>query len=153
MTEQQTPPVSGPTMTPRASGTTAPRDSGAWTGWVRFGGVVMTIIGGFAIIEGFFALFSPTYVTLTGEGVLAFDLTAWGWLHLLLGVLVLATGLALVGSAPGWARGTAIVLLALNTIVQLAYMPTYPIWSLVLIVLDIIVIFALMVTWDEASAY
>lgn len=153
MTEQQTPPVSGPTMTPRANGRTAPRDSGAWTGWVRFGGVVMTIIGGFAVIQGFFALFSPTYVTLTGAGVLLFDLTAWGWLHILLGALVLATGLALVGSAPGWARGTAIVLLALNTIVQLAYMPAYPIWSLVLIVLDIVVIFALMVTWDEASAY
>lgn len=154
MTEQQTPPVSGPPVAPpRANGATAPRASGAWTGWVRFGGVVMTIIGGFAIIEGFFALFSPTYVTLTGETILAFDLTAWGWLHLLLGVLVLATGLALVGSAPSWARGTAIVLLALNTIVQLAYMPAYPIWSLVLIVLDIIVIFALMVTWDEASAY
>lgn len=153
MTEQQTPPVSGPTMTPRANGRTAPRDSGAWTGWVRFGGVVMTIIGGFAVIQGLLALFSPTYVTLTSAGILAFDLTAWGWLHLLLGVLVLATGLALVGSAPGWARGTAIVLLALNTIVQLAYMPAYPIWSLVLIVLDIVVIFALMVTWDEASAY
>ncbi|MDD7968325.1 DUF7144 family membrane protein [Actinomycetospora lemnae] len=153
MTEQQTPPVSGPTMTPRANGRTAPRDSGAWTGWVRFGGVVMTIIGGFAVIQGFFALFSPTYVTLTGAGVLLLDLTAWGWLHILLGALVLATGLALVGSAPGWARGTAIVLLALNTIVQLAYMPAYPIWSLVLIVLDIVVIFALMVTWDEASAY
>lgn len=153
MTEQQTPPVSGPTMTPRANGTTAPRVSSAWMGWVRFGGVVMTIIGGFAVIQGFFALFSPTYVTLTGAGVLLLDLTAWGWLHILLGVLVLATGLALVGSAPGWARGTAIVLLALNTIVQLAYMPAYPIWSLVLIVLDIVVIFALMVTWDEASAY
>jgi hypothetical protein len=151
MTEQQTPPpVSTPPMTPpRSNGTTAPSRSGAWTGWVRFGGIMMTIIGAFAVIEGFFALFSPTYVTLTGAGVLLFDLTAWGWVHLLLGILVLAVGLALVGGAPSWARGTGVFLLAVNTIVQLAFMPAYPLWSIVLIVLDIVVIYALMVTWGE----
>lgn len=155
MTEQQTPSsMSGPTVTPhRASGAAAPRPSGAWTGWVRFGGVMMTIIGGFAVIEGFFALFSPTYVTMTGAGVLLFDLTGWGWVHLLLGILVLATGLSLVAAAPGWARGVGIVLLAINTIVQLAFLPAYPIWSILLIVLDIVVIYALMVTWGEDIDY
>lgn len=155
MTEQQIPSqVPGSPITPsRANGTSAPQASGAMRGWVRFGGVVMTIIGGFAVIEGFFALFSPTYVTLTGAGVLLFDLTAWGWVHILLGVLVLATGLALVGSAPSWARGTAIVLLALNTIVQLAFLPAYPFWSIIMIVLDIVVIYALMVTWGEDTDY
>ena len=153
MTEQQIPSqASGPSMTPpRSNGASAPAPPAAWTGWVRFGGVVMTIIGGFAVIEGFFALFSPTYVTLIGESVLLFDLTAWGWIHILLGALVLATGLALLGSAPSWARGTGIVLLALNTIVQLAFMPAYPFWSIVMIVLDIVVIYALMVTWGEAD--
>lgn len=151
MTEQQIPSQgAGPTITPpRANGTSAPRRPEAMTGWVRFGGVMMTIIGGFAVIEGLFALFSPTYVTLTGAGVLLFDLTAWGWIHILLGVLVLATGLSLVGSAPSWARGTGIVLLALNTIVQLAFLPAYPLWSIIMIVLDIVVIYALMVTWGE----
>jgi hypothetical protein len=153
MTEQQIPTsVPGPGAT-RANGTTAPPRSGPWMGWVRFAGVMMTIIGGFAVIEGFFALFSPTYVTLTGAGVLLFDLTAWGWVHLLLGVLVLATGLSLLNSAPAWARGVGIVLLALNTIVQLAFMPAYPFWSIILIVLDIVVIYALMVTWDDAADY
>ncbi|MEJ2889179.1 DUF7144 family membrane protein [Actinomycetospora aeridis] len=153
MTEQQIPSqVPGPsTNPPRRNGMVAPRGVDTMGGWVRFGGVMMTIIGGFAVIEGLFALFSPTYVTLTGAGVLAFDLTAWGWVHLLLGVLVLATGLSLVGSAPSWARGTAIVLLALNTVVQLAFMPAYPFWSIIMIVLDVIVIYALMVTWGDAD--
>jgi hypothetical protein len=151
MTEQQIPsPVSTPPITPqRANGTTAPRRSGAWTGWVRFGGVLMTIIGAFAVLEGFFALFSPTYVTLTGAGVLLLDLTAWGWVHLLLGILVLVTGLALLGGAPGWARGVGVTLLAINTVVQLAFMPAYPLWSIVLIVLDVVVIYGLVVTWGE----
>ncbi|GAA4924362.1 hypothetical protein EV188_105277 [Actinomycetospora succinea] len=156
MTEQQIPsPVSGSPITPsRANGTSAPPRSGAWMGWVRFGGVVMTIIGGFAVVEGFFALFSPTYVTLTGEAVLLFDLTAWGWIHILLGVLVLATGLGLLsGAGASWARGVGIVLLALNTIVQLAFLPAYPLWSIILIILDIVVIYALMVTWGEESEY
>ncbi|GAA4799673.1 hypothetical protein GCM10023200_40680 [Actinomycetospora chlora] len=149
MTEQQTPsPVSAPSSaSPLTNGVTAPRRSGAWEGWVRFGGVMMTIIGGFAVIEGLLAIFSPTYVTLTGAGVLLFDLTAWGWVHLILGILVLATGLALVGSAPGWARGLGIFLVAINTIVQFAFLPAYPLWSILLIVLDIVVIYALMVTW------
>lgn len=154
MTEQQSPPVSAPPITPaRANGTTASGRSRVWTGWVRFGGIMMTIIGAFAVIEGFFALFSPTYVTLTGAGVLLFDLTAWGWIHLVLGILVLAVGLALIGGAPGWARGTAVFLLAVNTIVQLTFMPAYPLWSIILIVLDIVVIYALMVTWGEDLEY
>ncbi|MEJ2862026.1 DUF7144 family membrane protein [Actinomycetospora flava] len=151
MTEQQIPtPPTGPTRA-RESGTSVDRPSRAWLGWVRFGGVVMTVIGAFAVIEGLYALFSPTFVTLTGAGVLLLDLTAWGWLHLLLGVLVLATGLSLAGSAPSWARGTGIVLVALNMIVQLAFLPAYPIWSICMIVLGLVVIYALMVTWDEAA--
>jgi hypothetical protein len=98
-------------------------------------------------------LFSPTYGTLTGAGVLLFDLTAWGWVHLVLGILVLAAGFSLVGRAPSWARGVGITLLAINTIVQLAFMPAYPFWSLVLIVLDIVVIYALMVTWGQEADY
>ncbi|WP_285654978.1 hypothetical protein [Actinomycetospora sp. NBRC 106375] len=150
MTEQQIPtPMTGSSMPRTENGVSAPARSGAWMGWVRFAGVMMTIIGAFAVVEGFFALFSPTYVTLTGAGVLLFDLSAWGWIHLLIGILVLATGLALIGSAPGWARGVGITLLAINTVVQLAFMPAYPFWSLVLIVLDIVVIYALMVTWGQ----
>ncbi|PVZ05406.1 DUF7144 family membrane protein [Actinomycetospora cinnamomea] len=155
MTEQQIPTqASRASMTPpRTNGTAAAPRSDAMTGWVRFGGVVMTIVGGFGILQGLFALFSPTYVTLTGAGVLLFDLTAWGWVHIVLGILVLATGMSLLGRAPGWARGVGITLLAINAIVQLAYLPAYPIWSLVLITLDIVVIYALMVTWGESTDY
>lgn len=150
MTEQQIPSsVPGPAMA-RGHGA-PPAPSRAWTGWVRFGGIVMTVIGAFAVVEGLYALFSPTFVTLTQAGVLLLDLTAWGWLHLLLGVLVLATGLSLAGSAPNWARGAGIVLVSLNMIVQLAFLPAYPIWSILMIALGMVVIYALMITWDDVA--
>ena len=117
-------------------------------GWLRFGGVVMTIVGGFAVIEGFVALFSPTYFVAVNGTVLAVDFTGWGWIHLLLGVLVLATGLSLLGSAPPWARGVGIVLVAINAIIQMAFLSAYPIWSIVLIALDVLVLYALVVTGD-----
>ena len=150
MTEQQIP-TSVPGSARTRGGPSPDAPSRAWTGWVRFGGIVMTVIGAFAVVEGLYALFSPTFVTLTQEGVLLLDVTAWGWLHLLLGVLVLATGLSLVGSAPNWARGAGIVLVSLNMIVQLAFLPAYPIWSILMIGLGLVVIYALMVTWDDAA--
>jgi hypothetical protein len=150
MTEQQIPSSATGSATARG-GPPPAAPSRPWTGWVRFGGIVMTVIGAFAVVEGLYALFSPTFVTLTQAGVLLLDLTAWGWLHLLMGVLVLATGLSLAGSAPNWARGAGIVLVALNMIVQLAFLPAYPIWSILMIGLGLVVIYALMITWDDVA--
>ncbi len=149
MTEQQIPPqertiprqydgMGRPPAAPPARG----------TGWLRFGGVVMTVVGGFAVIEGFVALFSPTYFVAVNQTVLALDFTGWGWIHLILGALVLATGLSLLGSAPPWARVVGIVLVAINAIVQMAFLSAYPIWSILLIALDMVVLYALVVTGD-----
>jgi hypothetical protein len=122
------------------------------TGWVRFAGVVMAVIGGFAVIEGLVALLSPVYFVAAGGAVLALSVVGWGWVHLILGVLVLATGLSLLGEAPPWARVTGICLVALNMIVQLVWLPAYPIWSIILLVLDVLVLHALIVTWEERGA-
>jgi hypothetical protein len=147
MTDQQTP--SGPSTYPRD---TSPGGlSNAWTGWVHFGGVLMIVVGAFAVIEGLLALFLPT-TYLTGNAVvLTLTFTGWGWLHIILGALVLALGVNLMrDEVPSWARGTAMVLIALNTIVQLAWLPAYPIWSIVMIVLDVLIIGALAATGDRA---
>jgi len=128
--------------------TTGDLEVGRWTGWIRFGGVLMTIIGAFAAIEGLLAVFSPTiFVTVDGS-VLAVDVTAWGWVHVVLGALVLITGVSLLGSAPAWARGVGIGLVGINMLVQLAWLPASPVWSLVMITLDVVVLYALAVTGD-----
>ncbi|WP_018335398.1 DUF7144 family membrane protein [Actinomycetospora chiangmaiensis] len=119
------------------------------TGWVRFAGVVMAVVGAFGVIEGFIALFSPTYFVTVSGTVLAVDLSAWAWLHLAVGALTLVTGLSLLGAAPNWARGVGIGLVALNMLVQLAWLPAYPVWSIMVIILDLVIISALAMTWND----
>ena len=126
--------------------------SAAWRGWVRFGGVMMTIIGAFAALEGIVALALPTTYFSADGTVLAISFSGWGWIHLILGVLVLATGVSLLGrDAPSWARGTGVVLVAVNMLVQLAWMPAYPLWSIILLALDVFVLYALIVTWGARN--
>ena len=152
MTEQQMRTPAGRETQPRSANGALPIEApGAGMGWVRFGGVMMAVLGGFGVIEGFVALFAPTYFVTVNGAVLAFDLTAWGWLHIIIGALVLVTGLALLGPAPSWARGVGIGLVAVNMIVQLAWLPAYPIWSIILLALDVIVLYALVATWGART--
>jgi hypothetical protein len=150
MTEQQTPPTTGAhRQVPDAGGPLDLRPSAqddALLGWVRFGAVMMTIVGAFGVIEGLVALVNPiTYVTVDGA-VLAVDLTAWGWAHLVLGALLVVTGVSLLRTAPAWARSLGVVLVVLSILVQLAWLPASPIWSILVIVLDLLVIYALVAT-------
>jgi hypothetical protein len=142
-----------PAPYPRATGDTSrqgpPRSS---TAWVRFGGVLMIVMGAFGLIEGLLALLLPTTYVASDEVVLTLTFTGWGWLHLILGALVLIVGASLLREdVPGWARGTAIVLVALNAVVQLSWLPAYPIWSIVMIVLDVLIIGALVAIGDRAA--
>jgi len=150
MTDQQTPSTE---RSPHAARSAAPRGpSGASTAWVQFGGILMAVIGAFSVIEGFLALFLPTAYITSPAVVVTLTFTGWGWLHIILGALVLVVGLALLrDDVPGWARGTAIVLVALNAIVQLAWLPAYPIWSIIMIVLDVLIIGALVAIGDRAA--
>ena len=152
MTTEQPPTMPGRAddSVPRGAGPDAVVDRAPGTGWVRFGGVVMAVVGGFAVIEGLVALLTPVYFVATGGAVLALTVGGWGWVHLILGVLVLAVGLSLLGDAPpGWARNTAVVLVAINMLVQLVWLPAYPIWSIILLALDVFVLHALIVTWHD----
>ena len=153
MTEQQTPPATG---APRAvddahapMGLSPDVRTDDLSSWVRFGAVMMTIIGAFGVIEGLAALLTPTtYISVNGT-VLSIDLSAWGWMHLILGALLVITGVSLLREAPPWARGLGTVLVALSILVQLAWTPAYPLWSVIVIALDVIVIYALVATWGD----
>ncbi|MFI2754043.1 hypothetical protein ACGIF2_11470 [Cellulomonas sp. P22] len=122
----------------------------AWVGWVWFAAALLFTVGVFGVIAGLVAVFNPnTVVAATGEGVAIIDVSTWGWVHLVIGVLVALTGLALFGGA-AWARLVAIVLIVLNMLVQFVALPSTPWWSITAIILSLVVLWALVVHGGEA---
>jgi hypothetical protein len=126
--------------------------SGAWAGWVMFATVILLLVGTLCAIQGFLALFDDGYyVTRTDEELLLVEYTAWGIIMLAWGALLIVAGLALV-NGKGWARWFAIAVASVNVIAQIGFLSAYPIWSAIMILLDVLVIFALTARWDEARA-
>ncbi|PVY97953.1 DUF7144 family membrane protein [Actinomycetospora cinnamomea] len=128
--------------------TPGPRSYGSdvddWTRWIRFAGIVMMIAGAIGVIQGLVALLQPSfYVVNGGDRVLAVvSAGVWGWVHLVLGVLVAAAGVGVLAGRL-WARVVGIALAATSAVVNLLFLAVYPMWAVVVIALDIAVIFAL----------
>ena len=125
------------------------RETG-WLGWIWFAGIMMIVMGSFNAIEGLVALFRGEYYVVTEEQVLVFDITAWGWITLLIGILVALAGGALLSGA-AWARVVAVVLAVVNAVAQMAFVSVHPMWSTIVIVLCVTVIWAVVVHGSEAD--
>ena len=124
-----------------------------WYGWVVFAGTMMMMLGAFHAIAGLVALFEEDYFLVTQSGlVVSADFTTWGWTHLLLGVLVAVAGGALLSGAT-WARIVAVVLAMLSAVVNLAFLAAYPLWSGIMIAVDILVIYAVTAHGDAANEW
>jgi hypothetical protein len=126
--------------------------SGAWAGWVAFAGIMLALIGFFDILQGITALTKDDYFVIRSGDLLVFDFTAWGWILLIWGLLMIAGGFGLL-YGKGWARWFAIVVAFVNAIAQIGFLAAYPIWSTIVIALDVFVLYALTARWDEARGY
>ena len=128
------------------------REPTAWVGFVLFGGIMMLMMGGFQAIEGFVALLREDYYLVTANGlVITMDYTAWGWTQLIIGVIAVITGIGvLLGQM--WARVVGIIIAVLSAMVNLAFLPAYPIWGAIVIATDILVIYALAVHGREVKS-
>ncbi|MET8151659.1 hypothetical protein ACIBSW_38285 [Actinoplanes sp. NPDC049668] len=122
-----------------------------WVGWVLFAGIIMLTGGFFNVMGGIVALVRDDFYLVGSSGlVLSVDYTAWGWFLLLFGVLLLFAGYGvMVGQT--WARVTGIVLAVLNAVMHMVFMPAYPVWSIIVITLDVFIIFALAVHGRETK--
>jgi hypothetical protein len=127
-------------------------NSKSMAGWIAFAGMLMLIVGSIDFFQGLIALFEDEYFVVTASGFLVIDLTAWGWIMLIWGVLLVLAGLALI-AAQGWARWFAIVVVSLNFIAQLGFLGNsqYPLWSLTVMALNIIILYALIARWSESA--
>lgn len=120
-----------------------------WVVWMFLAGAVLVLLGVFSVIDGLVSLFKDEIFSVR-PAQLPLDLsyTAWGWTHLVFGVLLILLGYSVL-SARRWARFTAIGLALLSAIVHFAFVPAYPAWSLVVIGLDLLVVYALAVHGGE----
>ena len=113
-------------------------------GFIVFAAVMMMMTGVFQALAGLVAIFENEFYVATRNYLFQFDATSWGWIHLIVGVIVALAGFALLSGAT-WARVVGITLAALSAIANFLFIPYYPFWSLLIIALDVFVIWALAV--------
>jgi hypothetical protein len=126
-----------------------PTEMTGWVGWIGFAGAMMVLLGIFHVIDGLVALFRDEVFLTTRSGLIVnVDYTTWGWVHLIGGVLILLAGIGLFTGNIA-ARILAVVLAMLSAIVNLGFLSAYPVWSTIMIAVDILVIWALTVHGGE----
>jgi hypothetical protein len=119
------------------------QDVSGWAvGGIVFAASMLTLIGVFQVIAGLVAVFDDEFFVVTRNYTFDLDVTAWGWLHLIIGALMVVVGLGLFGRRT-WAGVTAIMLAMLSAVMNFFFIPYYPLWSIVVIALDVWVIWAL----------
>jgi len=114
------------------------------TGLTVFAAVIMVISGVVQALQGVVALANSEFYVVGRKYTFQFDVTAWGWIQLLVGLGVAAVGI-FVFMAETWARWTGIVVVAVSMIANFAWVPYYPVWGVIVLALDAAVIWALSV--------
>lgn len=134
----------GRTSTPgRSDAAMSRREPSAWVGWVLFASMMMVLVGAFQVIVGLTALFNSGYYVVGEQGlVIRLDYTAWGWTHIVLGAVAVAAAFGLMAGRT-WARAVGIAMALVSAIVNLAFVSAHPLWSVIVIALDVIVIYAI----------
>jgi hypothetical protein len=120
------------------------------SGWAIFAGTLLFLIGCYQGILGLIALLSPTRSVFTSQGLVLFNVWTWGWIHLIAGAVLVLVSFGLF-AAQSWARWLAIFVAGVSAISAFGFFFAYPLWSLLLIVLDVIVIYQLAVHYRAQS--
>jgi hypothetical protein len=120
------------------------------TGWALFAAVLMIIVGWLNFCYGLAAVLNDDVVVVGGHGAIIADITAWGWVTLILGLILVLVGLGMFAEA-GPARGAGVFIVGLNAIAQVWIFPAAPLWAFIVILLDVIVIYNLTVRWGEPA--
>ena len=118
--------------------------SGWAVGWTWFAAIMMWVIGTFHAIAGLVGIVNDTFYAVTPEYVFQFDVTAWGWIHLIAGVIVFLAGFSLL-TGQVWARTIGVIMAVVSILVNFAWLPWYPVWSILMIAAGVFVIWALTV--------
>lgn len=118
--------------------------SDAAVGWTIFASILLIMIGIFQAISGLVAIVNDTFYVVGQEWIFQFDISTWGWIHLLIGLGLALAGFFLFRGAM-WARVVGIIVAAIAAIANFAWLPWYPLWSIIIITVSVFVIWALSV--------
>jgi hypothetical protein len=128
-------------------------DSNAWSGWVAFAGLLMIVIGCLDFFAGLAAAINNRYVAISKDQMVLFhSVSTWGWITMLWGIVIVLAGFGLLSGA-GWARWFTIIVGTITFFVNLGWVGNsgYPLWTLIVLILNGVVLYALMVRWGEAT--
>ena len=129
-----------------------PEQRSGWIGWIFFGAVMLMLLGGFQIIQALVALFDDGFYLVGQNGlVIDVDYNTWGWIHLVIGIVALLSGIGLLAGNMA-ARVVGVGVAFLSALVNLAFISAYPVWSTIIILLDVIVIYAIIVHGRELKS-
>jgi hypothetical protein len=116
----------------------------AWAeGLTVFAAALLITVGIFQALQGLAAIINDQRFVLTGDYLYKFDTTGWGWIHLILGLAAIGLGIALI-MGQAWAMIVALVVVILQAVAQFMWLPYYPVWAIVIIVLDVAILWALV---------
>jgi hypothetical protein len=136
----------------RAAAPTGGEQVTGWTGWVVFGALMLITVGAFQAVMGLTGLFKDTYfVVPRSDLVVSVSYTAWGWAHLVLGLVAIGAGAGLLRGQM-WARILGVAAALVSAVVNMVFMPAYPLWSLTIMTVDILVAFAIIAHGGELKA-
>jgi hypothetical protein len=119
-----------------------PRVSGWTVGGITFAGTMLVLIGFFQAINGLAAIFDDEFFVVAANYTFDVDVTVWGWIHLLIGILLIGTGFGIYAGRV-WAGVVGIMVAMLSALANFFFIPYYPFWSILVIALDVWVIWAL----------
>ncbi len=113
-----------------------------WTGWAAFAGIMLIIGGTLGAIQGLVAIVNDEWVVFTNRADIYLDISEWGWVHLVVGALVALAGVGIF-SGNVLARAVGVIVASLSLLANFLWLPAYPLWSLIMITIDVLVIWAL----------
>jgi hypothetical protein len=122
-----------------------------WVGWVMFAGTMAIIVGVFTVMQGLAALFNDEYFVVGQGELLLLDFTTWGWIHLVVGLILVLIGIGMLRGSP-WGLVAGVVIAGAGAILQLGFLAAYPVWSILIIALHVVIIYALIVHGQEMAS-
>ena len=124
-------------------------ESLAWaSGIALFAGILLATAGTFQFLQGLSAVLKDDVFVRGIDYTYKIDLTGWGWFHMVVGVVIVAVGVGVVARQQ-WARVVGMGVAILQALMQFTFLPYYPLWSMLLIAMDILIVWALAQEWSQ----